>query len=49
MSKQTGESVLVTGATRGVGRAVAERLVAGGRQVLGVYRRDVAAAAATAA
>ena len=49
MSKQTGESVLVTGATRGVGRALAERLVAGGRQVLGVYRRDVAAAAATAA
>jgi 3-oxoacyl-[acyl-carrier protein] reductase len=30
--------VLVTGATRGVGRAVAELLVAEGQQVIGVYR-----------
>ena len=49
MSKQTVDSVLVTGATRGIGRAVAERLIARGRQVLGVYRRDVVAAAATEA
>ena len=49
MAKQTAQHVLVTGATRGIGRAVAERLVAGGQQVLGVYRRDVAAAAATEA
>ncbi len=49
MSKQTAEHVLVTGATRGIGRAIAERLVASGHQVLGVYRRDVAAAAATEA
>lgn len=49
MSKRTAQHVLVTGATRGIGRAVAERLVAGGRQVLGVYRRDIEAAAATEA
>ena len=41
--------VLVTGATRGIGRAIAEHLTVGGRKVLGVYRRDVAAAAATEA
>lgn len=31
--------VLVTGASRGVGRAIVRRLVAGGRHVHGVYRR----------
>lgn len=49
MSEQTDSFVLVTGASRGIGRAVAERVIAGGRRVLGVYRRDVVAAAATEA
>ena len=38
--------VLVTGATRGVGRAIARALIAAGIPVLGAYRRDHAAAAA---
>ena len=49
MEESAGAQVLVTGATRGIGRAITERLVAGGRGVLGVYRRDVVAAAATEA
>ena len=31
---------MVTGATRGVGEAIVERLVADGASVLGVYRRS---------
>ena len=43
-----GEPVLVTGATRGVGRATARELARGGRTVIGVYRADHAAAQALA-
>lgn len=46
MTERTDAWVLVTGATRGIGRAIAGRLVAGGRRVIGVYRRDEAAARA---
>ena len=49
MSKEPDQYVLVTGATRGIGRAISEQVVASGRKVLGVYRRDVVAAAATEA
>src|SRR5687768_8809039 len=44
MTNPTDPWVLVTGATRGIGRAVTERLVAGGRRVVGVYRSDTGAA-----
>lgn len=44
MSAEPDPWVLVTGATRGIGLAIAARLVASGRQVLGVYRRDDVAA-----
>lgn len=44
MSAQPDAWVLVTGATRGIGLAIAARLVASGRKVLGVYRRDEVAA-----
>lgn len=37
--------VLVTGATRGIGRAVVERLVGAGHEVVGVYRSSVEIAA----
>lgn len=46
MSGGTGSWALVTGATRGIGRAIAGRLIAGGRRVIGVYRRDEEAAQA---
>jgi 3-oxoacyl-[acyl-carrier protein] reductase len=45
----TERTVLVTGATRGLGRAIAGQVIAGGGAVLGVYRRDVVAAAAAEA
>lgn len=41
--------VLVTGGSRGIGRATVEALVAEGRQVAFTYRADAAAAAAVAA
>jgi enoyl-[acyl-carrier protein] reductase III len=46
----TGASVLVTGGTRGIGLAIAKRLVADGatRAVLGYMRNDAAAEAAAA-
>ncbi|HWB75541.1 MAG TPA: SDR family NAD(P)-dependent oxidoreductase [Nannocystaceae bacterium] len=43
------ETVLVTGATRGIGREIVRLLVRLGHDVIGVYRRDEAAAAALAA
>lgn len=43
------ELVLVTGATRGIGREIARLLVGIGHRVIAIYRRDEAAAAALAA
>lgn len=40
------ETVLVTGATRGIGREIVRLLVRLGHDVVGVYRRDESAAAA---
>lgn len=49
MDDFTGQKAIVTGATRGIGRAIAEALLAGGATVIGVYGGDEAAAGEFAA
>jgi len=44
MDDFTGQKAIVTGATRGIGRAIAEALLAGGATVIGVYGGNEAAA-----
>jgi len=48
-SADNGPVALVTGGTRGIGRAITERLVADGWSVLATYRSDTAAAERLAA
>ncbi len=45
MEDFTGQKAIVTGATRGIGRAVAEALLHAGAAVIGIYGGDEAAAA----
>ena len=49
MTDFSGQTAIVTGATRGIGRAVAEALLRAGGSVIGVYGGDEAAAADMAA
>jgi 3-oxoacyl-[acyl-carrier protein] reductase len=48
MTHLTGKIALVTGGTRGIGRAIVERLTADGARVFFTYRRSVALAASVA-
>ncbi len=46
MTDFTGQKAIVTGATRGIGRAISDALLAGGATVIGVYGGNDKAAAA---
>ncbi len=47
MASFEGKVALVTGASRGIGRAIAERLAAGGARVVVNYARDAEGATST--